>query len=152
MKLLLFALFCFPLFTKAQYIGGSLDSAKELVPIVKSYLLFDLNLLSDSTEAELLSYGDETQFCKIRIGAKTTSKLEGTTVVKSKPVVTGLYIQGPADRIDKLMAEFFTPMAKKYADYKAKDLWATFNGLQIVCQDGGKRQDIPLKIITLSKE
>lgn len=153
MKKLIIAFMLLPLFTKAQcytLLTGDTTKAFELKEVIEKYTMFKLykNPSLPITSVSGISFSDSTGFASLMIGMKRKKELIGTEIVYGSPVIFRIYITGPAERIDKMVKEYFAPLIEP-CNPKKSPSWYFWNNLKLVYAAADDHEGIAMKFIEI---
>lgn len=137
----------------ANYLTGDTAQVIALKEVVEKYM--QLNLEANEPKSlnksiSYRSYSDSIGFVRFGFGLERKKEIAGTEVIYKSPEVINITIYGPAERIDKMVSEYFTPIIEP-CHPKKSPTWFFWNKLKLVYVDAGERKGIPMKTITIEK-
>ena len=154
MKHLLLAFFLMPLFSKSQcpqYIGTDIATGVKIVAVVQKYTQFSMSMADTLENYNAVKFEDSAKFSTVIIRVVRTTQLVGTEVVQSAPIVKSFYIEGPAERIDKMINEYFIP-AVEPCKTRSSPKWIYLNNQQqLEFKSEGLHHGIEMKSIYIEK-
>jgi hypothetical protein len=140
-----------PILTFSQcphWVGEDHSRGVALAPIVEEYLLFKMTV--DNSDKDVIVYKDKGGFSTLKITVAQKTELRGTDLVTVQGNTISIYIEGPADRIDKLVKEYFVPLIQpcKPLISATSYIWDTY---RLSYLDKGMYNGIPMKYIVIEK-
>jgi hypothetical protein len=141
-----------PLFAGAQcltFIGADVKTAMPLEKVIEQYTLFDMKV-RDSSDV-LVRLRDDKGFSTMTVRLDQKKELRGTEVVKLPATVKSIYITGPADRIDKMVKEYFAPLIQPCLP-KTSPTWLFWDKYKLVYTTADSNDGIPMKYIEIEQQ
>jgi hypothetical protein len=143
-----------PFFCSAQcpdYFTGDTAFAQQLVKITERYMQTNLRFKAKPIKSSYsLFYKDSAGTTTISIGLKREKIKTDSTVSYSAPVVSAIYITGPAVNIDRMVKEYFTPMLLPCTKSSAP-LYIIFSNARLVSTDVDDDNGRKIKFIRIEK-
>lgn len=131
-----------------HWAGEDYTHSVALAPVVEKYLSFKMSV--DNSDSNYIVYKDKDGYSTIKITVAQKTVLRGTQPTTVRGNATVIYIEGPADRIDQLVSEYFAPLlsACKPQITPASIIWDSY---RISSFEHGSLNGIPLKYIYIEK-
>jgi len=131
-----------------HWVGEDHWKVRGLAPIVEKYLEFKMNI--DTSDINMIVYKDKGGFSTLKISVAQKNILRGTEAVSIQGNVTYVYLEGPADRIDKLVTEYFTPLLSpcKPQISPTSIVWGSY---RLSYLEKGEHEGIPMKYLVIEK-
>jgi hypothetical protein len=131
-----------------HWVGEDYTRSVALQPIVEKYLVFKMS--KDNSDSNSITYKDKDGFSMMKINIAQKTQLRGTDLVTVRGNTTNVYIEGPADRIDNLVNEYFTPLVQpcKPQISPTTILWDSY---RLSIYDNGNFNGIPMKYVYIEK-
>ncbi|MEI6950829.1 hypothetical protein V9K67_26855 [Paraflavisolibacter sp. H34] len=151
MKKLIILFFLFPLKSFCQcplWIGSSIENAMVLKPLIQQFLLFDFNVgdTLGNNSRKTLVFEDNQGIVSFKIRWEVNNQIAG-----SSPVVRGIHILGPAEKIDQLFDELKVK-ASQCQNYMAIGPVIKFSEKIMQKTEAGLKNDITLKSISIKMQ
>jgi hypothetical protein len=131
-----------------HWAGEDYSHSVALAPVVEKYLVFKMT--KDNSDSNSITYKDKDGFSMMKINIAQKTQLRGTELVTVRGNATNIYIEGPGDRIDNLVNEYFTPLLQPCSP-KISASTILWNGYRISIYDKGNFNGIPIKYIYIEK-
>jgi hypothetical protein len=131
-----------------HWVGEDYSRSVALAPIVEKYLLFKMSV--DNSDSTMITYKDKEGFSMLKISVAQKTQLRGTEVVTVRGNATNVYIEGPADRIDQLINEYFTPLLLPCKP-QISSTTISWDPYRISIFDKANYNGIPMKYIYIEK-
>jgi hypothetical protein len=159
MRKIAFLILLLPLKSLCQcptWTGSSVENAKALKPLIQKYFQFNFKDIPDTIDAKeykTLAYKDKKVLALFTIGWYIKNASPDINSTSFPAIVTDIIIKGPADKIDKLIAEL-NKQAQSCPAYSNGKEWIKFSNYIIrwektVDKDGVAMKYISIKPITL---
>lgn len=138
-----------------QWIGGTLEKAKEILPVVEKHYGVKLkpSRLNPESGAGRYYWKDTSGKVIVRIWVETNKKAEGLNIIK-QDYVSSIYITSFADITKELFETYFKADAKKDEKNEIGALYAKSSNYWIALEDSyelTKEFGVPCKGISISR-
>lgn len=143
--------FIIPTITFSQcphWAGEDYSHSVALATVVEKYLSFKMTV--DNSDSNYIVYKDKDGYSTMKVTVAQKTMLRGAQPVTVRGNATVIYIEGPADRIDQLISEYFTPLLFSCKPQITSDsiIWDSY---RISSFEHGSLNGIPLKYIYIEK-
>jgi hypothetical protein len=118
--------------------------------VVQKYLQFTMVRTGDTTRLDSYRFADDKGFSAFTFAVDKKNNLDGTQLKTTYGSVNGIYIYGPAERVDKLYTEYFYPLIKS-CETKSSPTWIMWNGLMLVHHTEANHLGIPMAYIEIKR-
>jgi hypothetical protein len=131
-----------------HWVGEDHSRGVALAPIVEEYLMFKMAV--DNSDKDVIVYKDKAGYSTLKVSVAQKTELRGSDLVTVQGNTISIYIEGPADRIDKLVKEYFTPLIQpcKPQTSPTSLVWDTY---RLSYLDKDMLNGIPMKYIVIEK-